>query len=290
MPPVSKINALRREGIEAFVNEGHEEKKNYDVNIANALKDTLFCSRLDSERTARFARADQVTDDCRKFFDILYLPLDEYDGSVNGVIVPPVIFEREIESVRRALKKAKALGCEHALVGNLGHIELAREAGLTLHGDFRLNAANYKAVEALIGLGFTDVILSPELNLARVRDIKAPVGCIVYGRIPLMLLEKCVIRELSPCTDYNGDQICHATLTDRRGVKFPVLRESGSHRNTIYNSVPTCMSDRQDELDAYNVTSRHFIFSTESQDEIDRVIDLHLAKKALDTDVRRIIK
>lgn len=105
-----------------------------------------------------------------------------------------------------------------------------------------------------------------------------------------MLLEKCVIRELTPCTDYKGNGSCAATLTDRRGVKFPVLRECNTHRNTVYNSIPTCMSDRQDELDAYSITSRHFIFSTETPDEIDRVIDFHLAKRALDTDVRRIIK
>ena len=290
MLPVSKINALRREGIEAFINSGLEEKQSYDVNAAKAVKSTLFCGRLDSERTARFTRAEQVTDDCREFFDIQYLPLAEYDGSANGVIIPPVIFEREIEGVRRALKKVRSLGCEHALVGNLGHIALAKEFGFTLHGDFRLNVTNEKTLESLLELGLCDVILSPELNLARMRDIKGPVSSIVYGRIPLMLLEKCVIRELSPCTDRNEDCICHSTIVDRRGVKFPVLRESGSHRNTIYNSVPTSMSDRQDELDAYKITSRHFIFSTEMPDEIDRIIDLYLAKRPLNCDVRRIIK
>ena len=83
-----------------------------------------------------------------------------------------------------------------------------------------------------------------------------------------MLLEKCVIREIADC------RVCAkngAVLTDRKGVRFPVLRE-GEHRNIVYNSVPTYMADRADSLREYGIRNRHFLFSVERAEEVDRVI------------------
>jgi hypothetical protein len=49
-----------------------------------------------------------------------------------------------------------------------------------------------------------------------------------------------------------------------------MLKEYG-HRNLILNSEITYMADRQGELDSARL-GKHFIFSTESADEVSRVI------------------
>ena len=103
----------------------------------------------------------------------------------------------------------------------------------------------------------------------RIEGIEGDGGsAVVYGRIPLMTLEKCVIREVSDC---NACAQKKAVLTDRRGIRFPVFRESG-HRNVIYNSFPTYMADREDDLIKNRVISRHFIFSDETSAQVDGVI------------------
>ena len=68
---------------------------------------------------------------------------------------------------------------------------LAREIGFVLYGDFRLNIVN-SASPMLYGRfgDFKEFILSPELILPQARDIRAVKSMIVYGRLPLMLLEK----------------------------------------------------------------------------------------------------
>ncbi|MBO7740630.1 MAG: U32 family peptidase, partial [Clostridia bacterium] len=72
--------------------------------------------------------------------EIAYLPLDAFTkGVANGVVLPPVIFDSEREAVLEKLKTAVKNGASHALVGNVGHIALAKEAGLILHGDWRFN-------------------------------------------------------------------------------------------------------------------------------------------------------
>ncbi len=229
--------------------------------------------------TARFAHPSQITSSAREYFDLLYLPLAVYDGSTEGVIMPPVIFDSERAEVEKQLKRAVELGARHLLLGNLGHLPLARTTGLTLHGDFRLNVTNSETAALMQELGFADVLLSPELTLPQIRDIGANegyAGVITYGRIPLMLLEKCVIREIASC------EVCGrggAVLTDRKGARFPVLRE-GAHRNVIYNSVPTYMADRADSLRSYGARYHHFIFSAERAETVDRVIRAHREESA----------
>ena len=205
-------------------------------------------------------------------FEIVYLPLDRYDPSrANGVVLPPVVTDSEREKTAEALKKAADAGCVHALVGNVGHFALAVGAGLTPHADFRLGAYSAETAEVLCEMGAEDVIFSPELTIPQLRDIKAPVGAVIYGRIPLMLLEK---------------RLSQRTLIDRRGARFPVLRECG--RDVVLNSAVTYMADRKADLDRAHITDRHFIFTTETPAETARVIRAYRDGKPASGNIRRI--
>lgn len=272
-----------------------------------------------ARRSARFRSAEQITDGAIGYFDRLYLPLGRvFPARVpfekRGYILPPVIFDREAGAVLRALTDATADGVRHLLVGNLGHLPLLSKAVATaqipadavaVHGDFRFNAANSLAVARLRELGISDLLLSPELTLPRMRDIAKCgfVGAIVYGRLPLMLLEKCAIREIY--RDTQGADGCAsvcrsicsrdaAVLTDRMGKTFPVLREDApggrGHRNTVCNSLPLSMSDRPDELARAGLAEHHYLFTVESPREVDRVMAAYREGLPLGGEVRRMVK
>jgi len=203
-------------------------------------------------RSARFfdARTIPKTD----FFDEIYLPLDRFDPAVaNGVVMPPVIFPSEEKKVREMLERACGMGARHVLVGNAGHFSLTEGLDLTLHGDFRLNLTNSFSLGAYPAL--SDAIVSPELNLAQLRDLRGRKSVIVYGRLPLMLLEK---------------RVGANTLRDRRGAIFPILREAG--RDLVVNSVPFFMADRQKQMKEYGLVSEHFIFTVETRSQVEEVI------------------
>ena len=87
----------------------------------------------------------------------------------------------------------------------------------------------------------------------------------------IMLLEKCVSKEVTTCENCDKGL---AAITDRRGITFPILREF-EHRNVIYNSAPTYMADLENELARANITNRHFIFSTESERDVDSIINAY---------------
>ena len=283
MVPVSALNALRRNAV-----AGLQQAVNPPRAAVALPPDGELRVRAGGERatrpTARFYDPAQLTPQTEAFFEHRYLPLDRFAPPADGVVLPPVIFDHETGDVCALLKKARERGAKHALVGNLGHLALAVEAGLHPHGDFRLNATSAASLAQLLALGFEDVLLSPELTLPQIRDIGGASDVIVYGRIPLMLLEKCVGREVGnchACAD-GGNQ-----YTDRRGEKFPVLRLS-PHRNELLNCVPTNMSDRRAELAGAGVRGGHFLFTVESAGEVDRVLRAFREGHPLETKIRRI--
>lgn len=278
MLPVSALNALRRDALANLAGDG-------DKPLVKAEAAPLVpTARALPEKTARFDRPEQIPADAGSYFDHIYLPLERYDGSVDGVVMPPVIFDGESEKVEQMLREAVAKGARHALVGNLGHLDMVKAAGLVPHGDFRLNATNRATVAMTEQLGLADVIVSPELTFPQVRDIGGAKSLIVYGRLPLMILEKCVGRELGDCASCTDGTLA---LCDRRGVRFPVLRVF-DHRSLICNSIPTCMSDMPERLAELGVCGQHFIFTVETEKECREVIEAFQRKAPLSVPVRRI--
>lgn len=303
--PLSKLNALRRDAAAALLSPRRSinDSPSYDAPQPPTQKRKTI-------NTARFQSAGQIPVGAFDYFDIIYLPLHEavngnfppptddaltadVSAGINvnaisrpaklGVILPAVIFDSEAEDITRLLCASAAAGVRHCMVGNIGHIALARQQGFILRGDFRLNVTNTAALARYLALGLEDVILSPELTLPQLRDIPCG-GVIVYGRIPLMLLEKCAAKDISGCA------VCRkggASLTDRRGAVFPLVREP-AHRTTLLNSLPTSMSDRAADLVRYNITDRHFIFTTESRQEAGAVIEAFKSGSTLPYPVRRI--
>jgi len=263
--PISALNSLRRSACEMLENalKDSKERTGFEKYVPVSSKNSKI-----TQNSARFYSPEQITRLAKDYFDIIYLPLQSYHGECEGIILPPVIMDSELKKVEVMLEKAKKSGARYALVGNLGALELAKKHGFEIYGDFRFNVYNNESVARLEGLGVKSVILSPELTLPQIRDIEGDTAAIVYGRIPLMLLEKCVAKEVSSCEECRSNKVI---IKDRRGVSFPVLREF-EHRSVIYNSAPTYMADRESDLERAHITNRHFIFSTETRDEIDEII------------------
>ena len=280
----AEINALRRGAAEAFEDTKRPlpeappltpTKSTY--NLPKAELSALFLSR---ESYLDAIKASDVTRGISKTF----LPLFSYregDG-VNGVYIPPVITESEIPFIREKMKMAKNAGILYALVGNIGHIPLVKEFGFTPFGDFRLNVMNSYTGDAYAELGIEDLILSPELTLPQARDIGG--YTIHLGRIPLMLTERCFVKENFGCQRCNK-----AYLEDRKGERFPIIREF-EHRNLILNSRLTYMGDKKADLASARLTRGHFIFSTESGEEILRLIAAYQNGQRLPYEVRRLGK
>lgn len=258
----SAINKLRRDAAEAFEDFGRTLP---DGAVKNNTPPSAS-SNSPFGKTAIFFDADTLAalnGEALSYFDVVFAPLSDFEKckeSANGVYIPPVIMEDELPRVKKMIEKAKNLGAEYALVGNPAHLEIVNSFGLKAVGDFRLNVTNKGSIDFWKGLGVRDVVVSPELTSAQIRRLGG--RAIVYGRLPLMITERCFMKENFGC-----NQCGKCSLTDRKGVKFPMRREY-EHRNIIFNSAYTYMGDKLGEVNA----SYHFIFTTESESDVKQII------------------
>ena len=149
--------------------------------------------------------------------------------------LPRVWRDRDEETLRSWLDRAKGLGVTAALLGNIGHIPLTQGLGLNLYGDFGLNVFNSRSLEYLRDKGLQSACVSFELRFSQIRDLAKclPAEAIVYGRLPLMITEH----------DLTAGGV--TALRDRTGAEFPLLSAFG-RRTEILNSRPLWLADRSD--------------------------------------------
>ncbi len=231
-----------------------------------------------------------------------YLPVKEYlraagergvkPCGVSGVSLPAAFSEGEREELRRELEKAKLAGAERALAQSLGGLVLAHSCGFAVDTSFRFNVTNTLTALLLRRLGAGEITLSPELTLPAARDIcrRVPASVVTYGRIPLMLLSRCLLRDAPGA----GCAACESgraltrpyQLRDRTGARFPVLPEY-RHRNLLLNSCPTYLGDRKKDLAENRLDGAALLFFSESGEECAGILARYAAGEALDGPVRR---
>ena len=198
-----------------------------------------------------------------------HLLLEQFDllkpflanGTVPVAVLPRVISDDQVQDIMNVLRELQKKGIREALVGNLGHIFYARNAGMAVRGDFGLNVFNSFSLGVLKEAGFLSATASFELRLAQIRDLAKPVDTemIVYGRLPLMVSDQCVIKESA------GHCACQVPgqLADRMGSVFPVVKEYGC-RNVIYNAHKLYLADKKEDLYAAGLWGLRMLFTTES--------------------------
>ncbi len=206
-----------------------------------------------------------------EYFDLLE-PFEE-QGTVPVAVLPRIITDNEEPYVKEMLEKLFDFGINEALVGNLGHAMLAKEAGMRVRGDFGLNLFNSLTMEMIRQAGFLSATASFELRIAQIRDLSKTLDTemIVYGRLPLMVSDQCVIRHSA------GRCICStpAQMADRMGAVFPVVKEFGC-RNVIYNAHKLYLADKAEDLYGAGLWGMRMMFTTETPRECLEVAKVYL--------------
>ena len=286
MMPVMLINQLRRDLCE-------EMDKSLAVSgisrVATASVEKLeSLAKNNKLKTAYFDNVSEIPAEAFSFFDKIFVPLEDYPSvtvhpgkAVLGVAMPSVVMSGEEKKVLDGLDKAVKLGACEMLVTNLWQIDAAEKRNMIVTLDLRMNCMNSYACRKYSEMGVKNIILSVETGLPKARDMSSPVdlSVVAYGRIPIMTLEKCAIRdilglkgEISKC------EYCkkggYVPLTDSKNMTFKLRGNPYNHRNTVFNSVPVWTADIYDRIRRLGLGG-HFIFSDENADRVRRIISAY---------------
>ena len=186
------------------------------------------------------------------------------------VSMPRILWDSERAELVGLLEQVKELGVYTALVGELGALTLALSQDFTCRGDFGLGVYNSLTLAQLREMGLLSATLSFEQRLARVRDLNKPLDTelIVYGRLPLMITQNCIIRNRANRCNCQSTNL----LTDRTGAQFPVLKARGC-RNEIFNSKKLYLGDKLESFQSLGLWGARLSFTTENPRECVQILE-----------------
>ena len=277
----SAINAMRRDVLtELAAVRGRREP----ARVSRPTKvRPIFGRRDEPVMTAQVTTREQITGRLLKMQpEVLYVPMHLIledmayfaqlaAGQTIAVVLPRIVHDNEMEGLKNGLRQIRSIGIRQALVGNLGLLIPVRECGFALRGDFGLNLFNSRAMMTARELEFESVMLSFELTLPQIRDVSKPVDTemMIYGRMPLMVTENCIIRNRTgACTCNQGP----VKLVDRTGAEFPIIKDGNGCRSVMLNGKKLSMLDRQEDLERLGLWGLRLYFTTENRQEVDRVL------------------
>ena len=198
-----------------------------------------------------------------------------------AAVLPRIVHDGELPKLQHQLEDLRDLGIRDVLVGNLGLLLPAREAGMRIHGDFGLNIYNSASMNVLRDLELASATVSFEMTLPQIRDVSKAVNTelIAYGRLPLMVTEHCLIKNRTgECSCQNAS----TKLTDKTGAEFPIIKDGSSCRSVLLNGKKLSWLDRQDDLAKLGLWAIRLYFTTENPKEVDRVLSDYLDPEAFD--------
>ena len=290
MLPASAINAMRREVLDRLT----AIRGRVDVPQMGAYSRLAAYDGIPGEEklTVAVRTFEQITPKLLRMApSVLYVPLSELlahpelrdmvavDTELTAVL-PRVFTDSERAKWATALEHARGMGVHHVLAGNLGQIRLAKQKGLGVRGDFGLNIFNSRSMHYLREQGIESQLVSFEMTLPQLRDLSkaVPVEVLVYGRLPLMLMENCVIKNRT------GSCSCETPtrLIDRMGEEFPILKDGGTCRNVLYNGKKLYLLDKLGAFRGMGLWAHRLNFTTENPAEVDAVLTQYAGKAAFD--------
>jgi putative protease len=222
--------------------------------------------------------------------EVYYSDMESFEdaeiiATSNGInLVPAIKRVADTFYIKKLVEKFEGKNFNRMLVGSIGQREAFKGVSKSFSIDYSVNAFNSSTVMFLKDEGFSTVTLSPEMTkeqISEVYNVGVDLEIIGYGRLPVMYTKSCpingaFINNKENCSICRGK---HYVLEDKIGVKFPVVTDMDCNVE-ILNSSVTLMSDKLDIIKDAGIKKYRMIFTNETADEIEKVIEHHFSALA----------
>ena len=290
--PISVLNEIRRtaidkiessivQGFKRFYQKQINDKINYNKSKSSHSDDTKISLLLNTLNK-------QLDYTLLNYVDRLYIPLKYFGNKeftdiittlctkYNVYIYMPTILRKNIfEKTKKILNNSlNIFNLKGAVISHISQIDLFKDRNINIIGNYTLNIFNSHSISALKYLNISSTTISPELDedgiIKVINNSSLPSELIVYGNIPVMTTNYCLLGKSNKCY---GDCI-HQCLTDskfylkdRLGMQFRFIPDNTQTITTIYNSKTTSI-----EYKNFNIDSARIDILDENIDEINNII------------------
>ncbi len=285
--PVSKLNEIRRLAIDGLISKLLEKKeeafKPLNIQLENKpCEDQVFNFYFSS------LKQFEETKEIHHLAENIFVPVQYVESLKDNkkicLSLPRIITDSEKENILSFLEIAKSKGVTKILCNTCDQIFMVKALGFEPVGSFSLNIFNSYDLRIFKELGLKETSLSCELSAYRIKDMKKCIktSTVVYGRLPLMVTENCIIKNTGKCIDFKG----FYSLEDKTRKSFPVICHY-PHRNIILNSAPVYTADKLYELKKCGLYGFDFLFTTETNKEICEIIKNYIEELPYETQFTR---
>lgn len=288
--PVSAVNELRRQALEALESElsglyrRRDAKEFEPVGRTHCAKpENTIALSVSIENIDYFEILLKKHEVGRIYIDSSALKRDNLTEELkemyhktkeNGkelYLVLPAVFRRDTsEYFKKIFAQIEADGF---LVKSYDALHFLKESGVSgekIRLDANMYACSNRTKQSFLKLGVKDTV-PLELNK---KELKARENqgseMIVYGYLPMMTSVQCIAKSILGCKKEKA----LLYLKDRRGAYFPVKNHCGECYNTIYNSRPLQLYSVAEELVKMGITNFRLNFTIESQLEAEQMLKL----------------
>lgn len=291
VPHISTINELRRNAINQYsdilINEckrNYKETINFSIKNTNDVKEkehkiSLMLNNLNLDYDyLKLQNIDKL------YIHLKYLLLKEYSDIIsiltdnfNTYIYMPNIIKPNFrnlfkDTIDKSLEKYNIKGF---VISNIGNFDLLQEYKnkYKFVGNYTLNVFNNETIN---NLELHAITVSPELNKDEINNLalnsSIPTEFIVYGNIPLMTSNYCLLGKTNKCYP-ECSQKCKLNnkyyLKDRMNFLFRIIPDNVQTITTIYNSKINSIDVNEiNSIDNFRID-----ILDESIDEINNIID-----------------
>lgn len=287
MVPKSIFNQLRRECIEALDNLILSEKRDFSINLNLPVK-TLDCIEVEVTVTT----IDQLKLALEQGIEKVFYPLIPFKGMEEnlfaylknkpdeilkriGLVLPRIVREKELPFLEKAFDRyyPKIKSFKGNTLDQL--VFLKNRQVPFISGGSHLNIFNpYTYVELKEAFGAQTLSLSRELNMKGLSEFKGHGSLLVYGALPLMVLEHCIINWSIGCQGKDCGQSCY-TLKDRKNVLFP-LKNDAFCKTHVFNSKNLFINEDVEILFKKKFTNFELDFTLDSLETMKKVLSGYL--------------
>lgn len=272
--PASEINKARREVTKKLEKIITDSYKRYDNNAKQTINHNYIIS---DELEFSVCVSDKLQLDAIRKTDCkrIYVPIELNDFKENEIVVLPRISPDNLDEIISNLKN------KSVLVRNIGQIEIAKRHNKEVYLDFTMNVFNSYSCDFYKTIGIDNITLSTELTLKQIKPLTQICNCecIVYGKIPMMVTENCIVKSSVGCQK-------GGFLNDRTNEKF-LIKCLPECRNEIYNSKPIVMSDKLDDIRYSGITYARLNFVDETPEKCIEIYNCYKNGNKITTEFTR---
>ncbi|MBQ3140806.1 MAG: U32 family peptidase [Clostridia bacterium] len=265
------VNALRRDVLEQL----SAQREQFDQpTLLKPFEQSVPKTNVRKGRLplwARLERIEQVDALNIERLAALIVPLEalEQDAAhlkalaqhITLYLEPPrIAFGKNAERAQTLMQKAVESGLGRFYCENPWSIHVARKLKADFVCGHFCNIANDRSAQTYRELGASAVVASVETDLQGASSLNGTVGCVVYGKLPLMTYASCPVRNQLGCAKCGGK----TSLTDRTGAQFDIICRQKQYSYLI-NNRPVWLGHRQRELSGLDFGVLYFTDQTADQ-------------------------